>query len=116
MLQKQIPSTNEPLPVIGLGTWKSFDVGDSPAARAAPQTVLAEFVKLGGRLVDSSPMYGRSEAVVGDLSAELGLAGKLFVATKVWTTGRQEGIDEMEDSMRKMRANPVDLMQVHNLV
>lgn len=116
MLTKPIPSTGEQLPVIGLGTWKSFDVGDSPTARAPLERILAEFAALGGTVVDSSPMYGRSETVVGSITEKLGLRPKLFVATKVWTSGRQRGIDEMEDSMRKMRAKPIDLMQVHNLL
>lgn len=116
MLTRPIPSTGEMLPVIGLGTWQTFDVGDDRAARAALRAVLDEFVVLGGTVVDSSPMYGTSEKVVGDLAAELYLRPKLFVATKVWTTGMREGITQMHESMRKLRAAPVDLMQVHNLV
>jgi diketogulonate reductase-like aldo/keto reductase len=111
MLTRPIPSTKEQLPVIGLGTWQTFDVGTSDSARAPLRDVLAEFVSLGGRVVDSSPMYGRSEEVLGDLSA----GRTLFVATKVWTRGRAAGIAQMEDSERKLRAK-VDLMQVHNLV
>lgn len=116
MLKRPIPSTGELLPVIGLGTWQTFDVGASARERAPLRAVLAELVALGGTLVDSSPMYGRAEEVVGDLTASLGLREKLFVATKVWTSGREAGIAEMNASMRKMRADPVDLMQVHNLV
>jgi diketogulonate reductase-like aldo/keto reductase len=116
MLNRPIPSTGEEIPVIGLGTWKSFDVGESPTARAGPKAVLAEFVKLGGRLVDSSPMYGRAETVVGDLASELGILDGLFMATKVWTTGRAQGIAEMQSSMKKMRVPRMDLMQVHNLL
>lgn len=115
MLKRQIHSSGEMLPVIGLGTWKSFNV-DPVQAGQGPREVLGEFARLGGTLVDSSPMYGRSEEVAGDLAAELGLIGKLFMATKVWTTGRDRGIAEMRESMRRMRASPVDLMQVHNLV
>jgi diketogulonate reductase-like aldo/keto reductase len=114
-LVRPIPATGEALPVIGLGTWQTFDVGPSPAQRAPLAEVLRSFVELGGRLIDSSPMYGRSEAVVGDLSRSLD-AHRLFVATKVWTTGTQAGIAQMQDSMRKLRADPIDLMQVHNLV
>ena len=116
LLTRKIPSSGEPLPVIGLGTWQTFDVGRSQDARAPLAEVLAAFAELGGKLVDSSPMYGNSEEVVGDLAAQLGLQEKLFIATKVWTSGRQEGITQMEDSMRKLRADPIDLMQVHNLV
>ena len=108
-------STREALPRIGLGTWQTFDVGSSDAARKPLRDVLAEFVKLGGRVVDSSPMYGRSEDVLGDLAVEVGVRDKLFVATKVWTSGRTAGIRQMEDSERKLRGR-VDLMQVHNLV
>jgi aryl-alcohol dehydrogenase-like predicted oxidoreductase len=116
MLQRPIPSTGETIPALGLGTWKSFDVSDAESARRGPREVLDGFVKLGGRLVDSSPMYGRAERVVGDLAAELAIADRLFIATKVWTTGRREGIEEMRASMRNLRASPIDLMQVHNLL
>lgn len=114
MRLKPIPGTGEHVPVIGLGTWQSFDV--AAAERASRGEVLREFVALGGSLVDSSPMYGRSESVVGELSASLGLRPRLFVATKVWTSGRREGLASMEESMRRMHADPIDLMQVHNLV
>lgn len=117
MLTRRISaSSDESLPVIGLGTWQVFDVGSSAAERASLEEVLREFVALGGTMVDSSPMYGRSEDVTGEIAAKLGLRPKLFVATKVWTTGRAEGIAQMEDSMRKLRTSPIDLMQVHNLV
>jgi diketogulonate reductase-like aldo/keto reductase len=113
---RRIPSTGEQLPVIGLGTWQTFDVGTGQAERAPLAEVLSAFAALGGRLIDSSPMYGRSEEVAGDLASTLGLRDKLFVATKVWTQGRTAGIRQMEDSMRKLRARPIDLMQVHNLL
>ena len=110
-----IPASNETLPVIGLGTWQTFDVG-AGAAREPLRRVLQRFVELGGRVVDSSPMYGRAESVVGDLAAEVGLRDKLFVATKVWTSGREAGIAQMEESVRRLRPGRLDLMQVHNLV
>ena len=113
---RRIPSSGETLPVIGLGTWQTFDVGTEQADRAPLAEVLSAFAALGGRLIDSSPMYGRSEEVAGDLAASLGLRDKLFVATKVWTQGKSAGIRQMEESMRKLRAKPIDLMQVHNLV
>jgi aryl-alcohol dehydrogenase-like predicted oxidoreductase len=116
ILTRPIPSTGESVPVVGLGTWQTFDVGASPAERAPLEEVLAAFVELGGRVVDSSPMYGRSEQVVGDVAAKLGVQSRLFLATKVWTTGKTAGIRQMEDSMRKLRAARIDLMQVHNLV
>ena len=116
MLTRPIPKSGEQLPVIGLGTWQTFDVGANEAARSRLGEVLGAFVALGGKVIDSSPMYGSAEEVVGDLTAEGGLREQLFVATKVWTTGRAKGIAEMEDSLRKLRADPVDLMQVHNVV
>jgi diketogulonate reductase-like aldo/keto reductase len=115
-MAKAIPSSGEPLPVIGAGTWQTFDVGDDPAARAALREVLKTFVELGGRVIDSSPMYGSSESVLGDLVAELGLRDKLFMATKVWTSGREEGIRQMQTSFRRLRVEVMDLMQIHNLV
>jgi diketogulonate reductase-like aldo/keto reductase len=116
MLSKKIPSTGEDLPVIGVGTWQTFDVGDDPAARAPLAEVLKVFAQAGGRVVDSSPMYGSSEAVAGDLIAQLGLRERLFIATKVWTSGRAEGIRQMEESFKRLRVERMDLMQVHNLV
>ncbi|HEX2780415.1 MAG TPA: aldo/keto reductase [Gemmatimonadaceae bacterium] len=116
MLSRSIPSTGEQLPVIGLGTWRTFDVGRDEPARESLAEVLAEFVRLGGKVVDSSPMYGSAETVVGDLVAAAGVGDQVFLATKVWTTGKTKGVAEMEDSMRKLRAERVDLMQVHNLV
>jgi diketogulonate reductase-like aldo/keto reductase len=116
MMTKAIPSTGEALPVIGLGTWQTFDVGGSREAQAQLEQVMKAFVALGGKLVDSSPMYGTSETVVGDIASRLGLRPALFVATKVWTSGKSDGIAHMRDSMRKLRADPIDLMQVHNLL
>jgi diketogulonate reductase-like aldo/keto reductase len=115
-LTREIPSSGEAVAVIGLGTWQTFDVDHSVSARAPLAEVLGAFAELGGQVVDSSPMYGRSQEVVGDLTAQLPLNEQLFIATKVWTSGRQEGMAQMEDSMRKLRADPIDLMQVHNLV
>ena len=116
MLTKPIPRTGEIIPVIGMGTWATFDVGSSPEVRKPLEEVLAEFSRIGGKVIDSSPMYGNSEEVVGDLSAKLGLRQKLFIATKVWIEGAAAGVRQMEVSMRKLRADPIDLMQVHNLV
>jgi diketogulonate reductase-like aldo/keto reductase len=116
ILTRPIPSSGEALPAIGLGTWQTFDVGPSTAERAPLAEVLEAFAAAGGRVIDSSPMYGRSEEVAGDLAASLASKAKLFVATKVWTSGRQEGIRQMEDSMRKLRVKTLDLMQVHNLL
>ena len=116
LIERAIPSTGERLPAIGVGTWQTFDVGPDAAARRALKEVLVAFAKAGGRVVDSSPMYGSSESVTGDLVAELGLAPNLFFATKVWTSGRDEGLRQMETSFRRLRVQRMDLMQVHNLV
>jgi len=116
VLERSIPKTGERVPAVGLGTWQVFDVASDAAALAQARETLQAFAADGGRVVDSSPMYGSSESVTGQLAEELGLRGKLFVATKVWTSGKQEGIRQMEDSMRKLRVGRVDLMQVHNLV
>jgi len=114
-LAQRIPKTDEEIPAVGLGTWQVFDVAGNPGEMAQAKETLKLFVELGGRLIDSSPMYGSSEAVTGQLAAELGVQAKLFVATKVWTSGRQAGIRQMEDSMKKLRVERLDLMQVHNL-
>lgn len=111
--RRTIPNTDNSLPVIGLGTWQTFDVGADAPARAPLREVLK---LLNGNVVDSSPMYGASEAVLGDLVAELGLREKLFMATKVWTSGREEGVRQMQASFKRLRVERMDLMQVHNLV
>ena len=116
MLTRAIPSSGKVVPVIGLGTWQTFDVGTSAAARAPLESVLSAFVEMGGRVIDSSPMYGSSEQVVGDLVAKLGLRSQLFLATKVWTSGKARGIEQMEDSLRKLRTRNIELLQVHNLL
>ncbi len=116
LLRRPIPRTGELLPIIGLGTWQTFDVGESESERAPLREVLHELVRHGASVVDSSPMYGQSEGVVGSLAAELGIHPKLFLATKVWTNGRDAGIRQMEQSFGRLRTQRMDLMQVHNLV
>ncbi|HEY2990156.1 MAG TPA: aldo/keto reductase [Candidatus Binatia bacterium] len=116
ILKRPVPRTGELLPVIGLGTWQTFDVAQAASERAPLRQVLSEFVRLGGGVVDSSPMYGAAESVLGDLAAELGVRKQLFIATKVWTSGRDAGIRQMEYSFRRLRAERIDLLQVHNLV
>ena len=116
VLERPIPKTGERLPAVGLGTWQVFDVAGNAAEMAQARDTLRVFVERGGRVIDSSPMYGSSEAVTGQLAAELGVQARLFVATKVWTSGKQAGIRQMEDSMKKLRVERLDLMQVHNLV
>ncbi|HEX2565350.1 MAG TPA: aldo/keto reductase [Burkholderiales bacterium] len=115
-VSRPIGKSGESLPVVGLGTWQSFDVGRDAAARAPLREVLKVFAQAGARAIDSSPMYGSSEAVAGDLVAELGVRERLFIATKVWTSGRAEGVKQMEDSFRKLRVARMDLMQIHNLL
>jgi diketogulonate reductase-like aldo/keto reductase len=117
MLTRPIPSTNEQLPAVGLGTWQTFDPSSTSRdvlARLA-QTLRA-FHDAGGCVIDSSPMYGKSEEVVGRLTTKLGLNASFFIATKVWTTGRDAGIRQMETSMRLLGRERIELMQVHNLV
>lgn len=116
ILTRRVPASGETIPVIGLGTWQTFGVDPDPAEQAPLEEVLGTFVAMGGRVVDSSPMYGSAEEVVGDIAARLGLHSKLFVATKVWTSGKAAGIAQMEESMRKLGVETIDLMQVHNLV
>jgi aryl-alcohol dehydrogenase-like predicted oxidoreductase len=116
MLARTIPSSGEKLPVIGLGTWNVFDVDLTPANEKQLGDVLSLFVKLGGRVIDSSPMYGRAEQVIGALATKLGLHDKLFLATKVCTRGKQAGIESTERSMARLQTKRIDLMQVHNLV
>ncbi len=116
MRSRSIGATGELLPVIGLGTWQTFDVGTTPGEREPLRDVLRAFHDGGGRLIDSSPMYGRSESVAGDLLAETRLPPQPFVATKVWTSGKDAGQQQMRESMQKLRVRQCDLMQVHNLL
>ena len=115
VITRTIPSSGESLPVLGLGTWQTFDVGRVERERAPLEAVLRSFFAA-GRLIDASPMYGRAERVVGDLTSKLGMNSELFIATKVWTSGRERGIAEMNASMQKLGRERIDLMQVHNLV
>lgn len=115
-ITRPIPMSGERLPVVGLGTWQVFDVAGNTAELEQARATLRRFVELGGKVVDSSPMYGSSESVTGELAAALGAHDRLFIATKVWTSGRNAGIRQMEESMAKLRAPRLDLMQVHNLV
>ncbi len=136
MNTRPIPRTKEPIPTVGLGTWQAFDV--DPSARAPLVEVMRQFLAAGGRVIDSSPMYGRAEGIVGDVLADLGAIDTPFLATKVWTRGKREGIAEMERSRQRMCAERVsrsemgsgglaggaggkaprgiDLMQIHNLL
>src|SRR3989442_1895298 len=115
-LRRPVPASGEMIPVVGLGTWRVFDVGGSPSERGPLKDVLKSLVELGGRVVDSSPMYGAAESVVGDLASELAITDKLFLATKVWTSGRDAGVAQMEQSVKRLRAQRLDLIQIHNLL
>jgi diketogulonate reductase-like aldo/keto reductase len=116
MAVRPLPNGRGVLPVIGLGTSRVFDVAAGTPEYALLVGVLETLFAAGGSVIDSSPMYGRAEAVTGELLAAAGTRGKAFVATKVWTRGRAEGIRQMEESLRLLHADPIDLMQVHNLV
>ena len=113
---RPIPATGEALPVIGCGTYVGFDVAPGSAEYQRLPGVLQALFGAGGAVIDSSPMYGRAEAVTGELLAAAGSRGKAFVATKVWTRGRAEGIRQMEESLRRLQVERLDLMQIHNLV
>ena len=116
MHTRAIPSSGEQLGVIGCGTWQAFDVGSAEEDRKRLADVLRVLFDAGGSVVDSSPMYGRSEAVTGDLLTQLGMHDRAFVATKVWTRGVAEGVRQMEESMRLLQHKRIELMQIHNLV
>ena len=115
VIKKTIPSTGERLSVIGLGTSRTFDVDSTTAAKSPLLEVMQTFIDNGGQLVDSSPMYGSAEAVTGALLERISNKQNLFTATKVWTNGKREGIDQMEQSMRRLGVDRIDLMQIHNL-
>jgi diketogulonate reductase-like aldo/keto reductase len=116
MHQRKIPSSGEMLPVVGCGTWRTFDVGARPEERVPLAEVLRILFEAGGSVIDSSPMYGAAEGVVGDLLAGTGTRGKAFLATKVWISGRDSGVAQMQRSMALLRTDRIDLMQVHNLL
>ncbi|HUG11498.1 MAG TPA: aldo/keto reductase [Opitutaceae bacterium] len=114
VITRAIPSSGERIPVIGLGSWRTFNVGDDPVARAECAAVMRRFFEGGGRLIDSSPMYGSSQDVIGEGLAKLGRTGEVFSAEKVWTSVR-EGADQIERTREFWRVPRFDLLQVHNL-
>jgi len=116
LIARQIPSSGEAIPVVGLGTWQAFDITPGGDDWAEGREALRVFAARGGKVVDSSPMYGRAEAAIGALAADLGVRPKLFLASKVWTQGRGAGERQIADSHRLMQAPTLDLMQVHNLL
>ena len=107
---------NEALPVIGMGTWLTFDIGDDEAERMGRRLVLERFFAAGGGMIDSSPMYGRAEARLGELLASLPHEGSLFAATKVWTPFDQLGPRQIEKSQKLWRVPRFDAVLVHNLL
>jgi diketogulonate reductase-like aldo/keto reductase len=116
MITRPIPSTGEAMPVVGLGTWPIFDVGTDDVSRRPLLEVTKGLVAGRGKMIDTSPMYGRSEAVVGDIIAELKIRERTFLATKVWISGRDQGIAQMQRSAQLLKSPVIDLMQIHNLV
>jgi aryl-alcohol dehydrogenase-like predicted oxidoreductase len=116
LIMRTIPRSGEQIPVVGLGSSDTFEVGASAAERAPVRAVLERYAGLGGRVVDTSPMYGTAETVIGDVAQQLGISARLWLATKVWTRGRAAGIEQMEQSFRRLRTERIDLMQVHNLI
>ena len=116
MVTRRIPRTEETVPVIGMGSSNTFDVGSDTAEREPLREVLRLFTLAGGAVIDTSPMYGRSEEVLGDLFAELKMRPKIWLATKVWTRGRVAGAEQIANSMRKLRTERLELLQIHNLL
>ena len=116
MMTRSIPGSAESLPVVGMGTWNTFDVGTSTQDRAPLLDVLKAFYESGARVIDSSPMYGRAEHTTGDLVQQLGRRASTFIATKVWTTGRDAGIAQIEQSMKLLKEPRLELLQIHNLL
>ena len=114
--KRPIPVSGEMIPIVGLGTWRTFDAGNSKEKRKALLEVLRTLTAKAASVIDTSPMYGSSEAVLGDLTQQLNIRSKLFLATKVWIDGKEEGIRQMNQSFQKMKTDKMDLMQVHNLV
>jgi diketogulonate reductase-like aldo/keto reductase len=113
---RAIPSSGESLPVIGMGTSGSFEVGADAAARTALSEVLRRFVDGGGRLIDTAPTYSSAEDVLGDLLAETGLRDRIFLATKLsGVSGREAGLAQFESTLGRLRTGSVELLQVHNL-
>lgn len=114
--RRPVPKSGELIPVVGVGTWQTFDIGSDAGERPQRARVLETLFAGGGAMIDSSPMYGRAEGVVGDLLAASGARARAFLATKVWTQGAAAGREQMEQSFRHFRTDRIDLMQIHNLV
>jgi len=115
MISRKIPSSGEALPCVGIGTYQTFDVS-SPEQHQEVKAVMRDFARLRGRVVDTSPMYGAAESVIGEVLTELNLGKELFLATKVWIEGRDAGLAQARQSMQRMKTPKLDLIQVHNLL
>ncbi|MFT5500865.1 MAG: diketogulonate reductase-like aldo/keto reductase [Woeseiaceae bacterium] len=115
MLTRSIPTSDEQLPVIGLGTWQVFDVAGSDEELDVRKAIVSLLIDKGGSVIDSSPMYARSEKIVGEIIEDESNRERLFLATKVWTDGKDRGETQMQRSIDLMQAGTIDLMQVHNL-
>lgn len=116
VLSKPIPSSGETIPAVGLGTWRSFDVGSDPQGRQACVDVVRAFFDAGGKVIDSSPMYGSSQAVLGYALQQVPHEGRLFSADKVWVSGREQGLAQIRESAADWGVQRFDLLQVHNLL
>lgn len=116
MQTRPIPSTGERLPVVGCGTYLGFDAEFDPATIKSLSDVVTALFDAGGSVIDTSPMYGRAEAMTGHLLEAPGRRARAFVATKVWTSSRERGVDQMTESLRRLKTDTIDLMQIHNLV
>jgi diketogulonate reductase-like aldo/keto reductase len=115
MIQRTVPSSGEKMPVLGIGTYDVFDHASTPDAIAQSREIVDILLADGGSVIDTSPMYNRSEKVIGDIIAAGSPRDAMFIATKVWTDGKEAGARQMEESARLMNAEIIDLMQVHNL-
>ena len=116
IITRNIPSSGEAIPVVGLGSWITFNVGNDPVARDACAEVMRNFFNAGGRMIDSSPMYGSSQEVIGYGLTKLGKGSQVFSADKVWTYSGSKGREQMETSRRRWNIKRFDLMQVHNIL
>lgn len=115
MITRPIPSSGEALPVVGFGTYRSFNLSNTPENVRQLAEVCRILFESGGSILDSSPMYGRSEEMAGNALAALGERDKAFIMTKVWTSGRSSGVRQMQESLRLFKTDHIELMQVHNL-
>ncbi|MEP2988917.1 MAG: aldo/keto reductase [Parasphingorhabdus sp.] len=116
LLLRTVPSSGENIPAIGMGSWLTFDVGNDPEALIVRTEILRTFLQCGGRLIDSSPMYGTSQSVIGTALAKLNNTKSVFAADKVWTSGKEQGLRQIRESVAKWRFPKMDLLQIHNLV